>query len=75
MSKFEEILANVPLEIKVRTDIEFFFLEKYGGSFCMPADESSQEYKDVLEANTKCMKEAKPLIDAVMKTIREHEKD
>ena len=52
MTKLEDLMIKVPLKTKVRIDIEFYFLEKYGGTIFMPADESSQEYKDALKANT-----------------------
>jgi hypothetical protein len=71
---FEDLMNSIPLSTRVKTAIEAYFIEKHGGSFFMPASEEGEEYDEIVRINTNAYKEAQPIIDIVLETIKEYEK-
>lgn len=72
---FDKIKKNIPLETRISTEIEVHFIMKRGGSLFYPADETSQEYKQIQDINQAAIREAKPLIEKISQTISRWKKD
>ena len=70
-----DLNIEVPLDVRIEVSVQAYFLHLRGGSFLMPADETSEKYKMVAEKNSEILKEARPVIDLVLQKIKEWEED
>ena len=73
--KITNILKKIPLETRIKTTIEAFFIAEFGGTFFVPIDEDGNELLEAVEANNKCFKKAEPLVKNVLKEIEDWKKD
>lgn len=66
---------RIPLKIRIEVAIQAYFIAELCGSYFMPVDEESEEYKKLSEINQKAFDEANPLIEIVMEEVSEWVKD
>jgi len=74
-SIFKQTLKEIPLESRIRIDVQSHFLEKHGGTFFMPANDTSKEYKLAMKANKKALKGSSELIKILTDSITSWKKD
>lgn len=68
-----DLTKNIPLETRLKVDIQAFFIDEYGGSFFIEHNENGEEIKN--HNNVLAFEKAHPLIKTIMETIKEWKED
>jgi len=68
---YERLRKDIPLHIRITVAIQAHFIAERGGSFFMPVDETSDEYKEISKINGEACKEAAPIIKETLRVVEE----
>ena len=71
----EDLLKSTSLESRVKVSIQSYFLNEYDGYLLTPLDENGNDIPEVIEKNEECFKKAQPLLDLILKEIKEWKDD
>lgn len=74
-NRIKKMRKKIPLETRIRVDIEAFFIPELGGSFLIRLNKNGTESKIDMKKNQKCWNKAKILTDILLTTIEEWEND
>jgi len=75
MKTIKELSFKVPLEIRVKVSIQAHYIHMRGGSILVSLDKDGNENQEEMKINSAAIKEAKPLIDMVLKNIKKWKED
>jgi hypothetical protein len=71
----KNLIKSIPLETRIKVNVEAYFVRKAGCSMIIPVDENGEPDKALYEATNKAVMDAQPLIDLIMEEIEGWRKD
>ena len=71
----DQLIKDIPLKIRIKADIEMFFLNKYGGTFFISLDKDGNENQQQMERNKQIIEDCKPLIEHIFESIDKWKQD